>query len=226
MPTYPPYIPPKDADFLTWLTNFDTLLTAAPATYGLAPADAAAVTAAAAPFQASYPISQDPATRTPVTVAQKDADRAAAEVVIRPYAVQISRNPAVLDADKVAIGVNVPSTVPTPIPAPVDAPELALASFTPGLAKLTSKTTGAVGKSKPFGAIGLEVFTHIGPNHTTNPADALFAGTFTKSPFRLTFSAVDAGSKLTIFARFVTRSGPAGQAQAGPWSLPLQTIVL
>lgn len=226
MATYPPYIPTRDADFLTWLENFTTLLTASPATYGLDAGDAAAASGAAAPYIASYPISQDPATRSPTTVQQKDNDRATAEAVIRPLAVSISRNDGVLDADKVAIGVNVPSTVPTPIPAPVDAPELALASATPGVLKLTSKVVGGVGKAKPFGSVGMEVFASIGTDHTSNPNDATYLETVTKSPFRLLFAGSQSGSKISLFARYVTRSGPGGVAQKGPWSTALQTIIL
>lgn len=226
MASYPSYIPSKDADFLTWLTNFDSLITASPGTYGLDAADAAAITAAASPFQASYPISQDPATRTPVTVEQKDTDRAAAEAIIRPYAVQVSKNNTVADSDKIAIGVNVPSLVPSPIPAPVDPPELAIASMIPGVGKFSYKTAGAVGKSKPFGAVGVEVYGMIGETHTTNPADAVYLATVTKSPFRLQFAGTDSGKKLSLFARFTTRSGPAGIAQKGPWSTAVQTAIV
>lgn len=226
MASYPPYVPAKDADFATWLANFDALLTANPGDFGLDAGDAAIVAPVAAAFDASYPISQDPATRTAATVAQKDNDRANAEAIVRPFAVRISKNPAVIDANKIAIGVNVPSLVPTPVPAPVDAPSLSVISMTPGLGKFGFKTVGALGKSKPFGAIGVEIATAIGATHTANPLDAALVGTVTKSPFLRTFSAADAGQKLSMFARFVTRSGPGGVAQTGPWSGPLQTIVV
>lgn len=224
--SYPSYIPAKDADFATWLDNFNTLLTAAPGTYGLTAADATAVDTVASAFATSYPISQDPATRTPVTVAQKDADRSAAELVVRPFAVSISRNPAVLDADKIAIGVNVPSTVPSPIPAPVDAPDLAILSMTPGVGKFAYKAAGSSNKAKPFGSVGVEVYASIGATHTTNPNDATYIDTFTKSPFRVVFAASDSGKAVSMFARFVTRSGPAGVAQKGPWSAVLQTVIV
>ena len=226
MASYPPYIPNKDADFATWLANFDTLLTADPSKYGLDAADAATVNPVAAAYATSYPISQDPATRTSVTVAQKDNDRASAEAVVRPFAVRISQNPSVLDADKAAIGVTIPSTTATPIPAPVDAPELGIEALIPGQGTFTYKTVGAVGKSKPFGAIGVEVRTATGVAHTVDPDAATYRNDYTKSPFRLTFDSADAGSKLTVFARFKTRSGPGGEAQVGPWSAPLQTIVV
>lgn len=225
MASYPPYIPPQDALFAVWLANFDALLTANPGDFGLTAPDAAAVAPVAAAFAASYPISQDPATRTPVTVAAKDADRASAEAVVRPYAVQISKNAAVTDANKTAIGVKVPSVVPTPIPAPVDAPALSLVSLTPGQGTFGFKAVAATGKAKPFGVVAVEIRTAVGVAHTVDPNAATYVGDYTKSPFRLTFPAGDAGSKLTVFARFKTRSGPAGVAQTGPWSAPLQTIV-
>lgn len=226
MASYPPYIPPSDSLFAGWLANFDALLTAAPATYGLTAPDAVAVAAPAAAFAASYPISQDPATRSPVTVAQKDVDRASAEAVVRPFAVAISRNQAVLDADKTAIGVTVPSLVPTPIPAPTSMAVLGIIGLTPGVAELNYKESGAVGKSKPFGVVGVEIRAAVGVAHTVDPEAATYVGDYTKSPFRLAFGSEAAGSKLTVFARFKTRSGPAGKAQVGPWSAPLQTIVV
>lgn len=226
MASYPQYLPARDADFATWLANFDALLTATPTAFGLDAADAANVAPVAAAFAVDYPISQDPATRTPVTVAAKDAARANAEAVVRPYASSISRNPNVLDADKTAIGVTVPSVTPTPIPAPVDAPELGIEAMTPGTGKFTYKTIGAVGKSKPFGAIGVEIRTAIGVAHTVDPNAATYVGDYTKSPFRINFQALDQGKLLTVFARFKTRSGPAGVAQTGPWSAPLQTVIV
>lgn len=226
MASYPPYIPPADSLFAVWLANFAALLTAAPTTYGLTAPDAVAVQAVADAFAISYPISQDPATRTPVTVAQKDSDRASAEAIVRPYAVTISRDQAVLDADKTAIGVTVPSLVPAPIPAPVDAPALSLLALTSGVGRFGYKTAGASNKAKPFGAIGVEIRQAIGVAHTVDPNAATYVGDFTRSPFRLSFDPGDAGSKLTLFARFKTRSGPDGRAQVGPWSAPLQTIVV
>ena len=198
---------------------------AAPATYGLTAPDAVVVAALVATWAAAWPLSQNPATRTPVTVAAKDAARAAAEAGIRPFAVTISRNPAVTNGDKLAIGVTVRSTVPTPIPAPIVAPELGVDNLIPGQGTFTFKEVGAVGKSKPFGSIGVQLTAAIGVAHTADPNDGTIGQTVTKSPFTLAFAPGDAGQKLSLFGRFVTRSGPGGVAQVGPWSAPLQTIV-
>jgi hypothetical protein len=226
MSSYPPYIPPADADFSNWLVNFDTLLTAAPATYGLDAPDAAAVANVTATWVAAYALAIDPGTRTSATVADKDAARAAAEVVVRPFAVSISLNSAVTNLDKTAIGVTVRSTTPTPIPAPTVAPEVGIQSAIPMLQTLTYKEPGATGKSKPFGVVGVEVFRSIGVVAATDPAQASYNGTVTKSPFRQSFAAEDQGKICTYFTRFVTRSGPSGVAQAGPWSAPLSLVVM
>lgn len=226
MASYPPYIPNKDADFANWLLNFSTLLTAAPATYGLTAPDAVAVAAEQTAFAAAYSAAIDPSTRTPVTVAAKDSAKASALAVVRPFAVNISLNPGVLDADKTAIGVTVRSLVPTPIPAPVDAPVLAIGAWTPGVLKGGYSVDGVVGKSKPFGVIGVELWASVGVAHVGDPAACTFRGTVTKSPFRLSFQPADVGKAVTLFARFVTRSGPAGVAQVGPWSAPLNTYAV
>ena len=222
---YPSYLPQADGPFATWLQNFATRVSASPGTYNLSPADAIAVSGVNTAFQAAYTAASDPVTRTSVTVAAKDTARAQAELVVRPLAVAVSQNSAVSDADKTDLGVTVRSLVPTPIPAPVDAPVLSLVSLGNGTAKLGYEVAGSVGKAKPFGAVGVEIRTAIGVAHTVDPEATTYRATVTRSPFRLSFSAVDAGSKLTVFARFVTRSGPGGVAQSGPWSAPLQTVV-
>jgi triphosphoribosyl-dephospho-CoA synthetase len=92
--------------------------------------------------------------------------------------------------------------------------------------RLAYKAAGASGKSKPFGSIGVEIFRSVGTVAATDPAQAKYNGTITKSPFRQSFAAEDQGKLCTYFARFVTRSGPDGQAQVGPWSAALNVHVV
>lgn len=220
------YIPPTDAGFSDWLLNFSTLLTAAPATYGLAAPDAVAVDAENTAYQAAYIAAIDPGTRTSVTVAAKDAARASAEAVVRPFAVAISQNAAVLNDDKVAIGVTVRSTTPTPIPAPVVAPTLSLISAIIGQAQVQAKQGASTSKAKPEGCIAIEVRRSIGVVAATDPAQLVTYGDFGKTPFLVGFGAEDRGKVCTLSARYKTRSGPAGKAQSGPWSELLSFTVL
>lgn len=221
-----PYIPASDGAFASWLLNFATLIAASPTTYGLIAGDATAISAQNTAFQAAYLAATNPATRTAPTVAAKDAARLSAENVVRPYAVRISLNAAVTDLNKTAVGVTVRSVVPTPVPAPTVAPEISLVSAITGQMTLGYKTPGAAGKYKPPGVVGVEVFRAVGTVAAVDPAQASYSGVVTKSPFRQTFDAGDRGKIATIFCRYVTRSGPGGAAQAGPWSDPLPLVVM
>jgi len=221
------YIPTPDADFDAWLTNFSTLATAAPATYGLTAPNAVVIAAQQAAFNAAFLTATTPATRTSPTIAAKDAARATAEAVVRPFAVEVSMNAAVADLDKAAIGVTIRKVVPTPIPPPLTFPTLTLVAAQPLQHALSYRDSATpTTKSKPFGAIGMQLFRYIGVAPTADPALARFFDQWTKSPNVSTFDAGDMGKWCTYFARWVTRGGPNGTVQYGPWSAPLSLGVM
>lgn len=220
------YIPAKLADFAIWITNFSTVLTAAPTDYGLTAPDAVIVDGVWDTFKAAYALSSTPATRTPVTVAATDASRAAAESVIRPYAVLISSNPSVDSGLKVTIGVTVRSGTRTPIPAPNVAPIFTLKAATPMQMECEYSVAGQVGKAKPDGSVSVEIVASVGTVAATDPSQCQGVGLYNKSPLFIAFESGDQGKIATMFARFLTRSGPAGVAQGGPWSAPLTNHVV
>lgn len=221
------YIPSKDADFSAWILNFATLITAAPATYGLTAPAAVIIQAANDAFQPAYVAATDPVTRTAPTVAEKDAQRVSATATVRPYAVQISRNAAVTDENKVAVGVNLPNNAPVPIPPPSTYPMPSLRSAAPLTHLLGYADSGAPsGKSKPYGVIGCEVFRSVGTVAAVDPAQATYYNTATKAPFTSSFGAGDIGKVCTYFMRWTTRSGPSGLTQKGPFSAPLVLTIM
>lgn len=221
------YIPQSDADFNNWITNFAGLLTADPTAVGETAPTAAVMQADADAWATAYAAATDPATRTSPTVAAKDNARFTAEQTARPIAIRIRNNSAVTDAQRADYGLTIPKTVPTPIPAPTSFPILGLRKATPGAQQLQYQDSDlGTGKAKPFGAIGIEVFRSIGTVPATDPAQATYFATATKSPFTSSFVADDKGKVCTYFARWVTRSGPAGIAQVGPWSAPLDVHVI
>lgn len=227
MPSSSDYIPAPDNAFDAWLVNFSTLLTAAPTDYGLVAGDATAVAGVTTTWSAAYALVVNPATKTAPAVADKDAARASAEALVRPYAVSISQNPGVSDMDKASIGVTVRKVVPTPIPPPTTTPALALVSAAPLNHTLSYKDTSTpTSKSKPFGAIGIQVFRAIGTVPAVDPAQATYYNQWTKSPNNSSFGSGDVGKVCTYFARWVTRGGPGGAVQTGPFSAPLALVVM
>lgn len=220
------YIPAKDADFNDWLTNFSALLTASPGTYGLLAGDAVLVAAQQSAFAAALTLSTDPSTRSSVTVADKDAARASAEFVVRPYAVQISMNPSVTNGDKVSIGVTVRSNTPTPVPAPVTPPTISLLMAQPLTQQLMIRPVGSTSKAKPPGCIAIEVARTVGTVPATDPAQLRIVGQYGKTPLIQEFDSADVGKMVTYAARYRTRSGPGGVSQAGPWSALVTFVVM
>lgn len=221
------YIPAKDANFNNWIINFSTLLTASPTTYGLVAGDATAVAAVTAAWTAAYLLATNPSTRTPVTVSDKDAARIAAESLIRPLAVSISLNGGVTNMDKTAIGVTVRVTTPTPVPPPTTTPALSLESAIHNQQTLRYYDTATpLTKAKPPGATGILVVQGIGTTPAIDPAQCSFLNVWTKSPNTIPTLNTDIGKIATYFARWVTRSGPGGQAQYGPWSAPLSVAIV
>jgi hypothetical protein len=227
MATTTDYIPSKIADFAVWLANFSALLTLAPATYGLTAPDAVAVAAQATAFADAYALSSVPLTRTTGTIANTNAARAISTAVVRPYAVRIAANTLVSPDDKVAIGVTVRSLSPSPIPTPTTTPGLTLESAITGRQVLRFYDTSTpASKSKPFGATGMQLFRAIGTLPAIDPAQAIFYGVITKSPFPVDFDAASSGKKCTYFARWAAQSGVGGVAAVGPWSEALTVGVM
>jgi hypothetical protein len=211
------YIPAPDAEALAWMQTFSAGITASPATYNLVAADATAIAAAVSAFASAQAIAVDPATRTKVTVNQKDAARASAEELCRQYAAGIKVNAGISDANKIAIGVRPINPTRTPIPAPTTSPLLNIVAATPGVQTLryADSATPDSGK-KPFGAIQLQLFVVTGTAAVTDPDAAAFLAAHTRNPVEVPFSSADDGKVATYFARWATRTG-----EVGPWSLPV-----
>lgn len=216
-----PYIPPKDADFLAWSVNFSDLISAAPGTYGLVAGDATAIQNANNTYAAAQALVDSPATKTATTVAAKNAAKNAAIGIYRTYASQIRLNAGVSNADKLALGLNLPNNSPSPVPAPTSSPIIAIIGSTPGQHTIRFADSNTPDKrAKPQGVISLQLFRTLAVGAATNPDAALLLGAFTKQPLAVDYDAGDAGKVSTLWARWATRTG-----LVGPWSSAVTAIV-
>src|SRR5438874_13150429 len=71
------YLPAREAELGQWVTNFSTLITASPGSYGLLAGDAASIAAYVNAFNSALAVVANPATKTRATVAAKDGAKAA-----------------------------------------------------------------------------------------------------------------------------------------------------
>jgi hypothetical protein len=212
-----PVIPAPDTDALVWMQNFSGGINANPALYQQSAADAGAISSAVSGAAATFAVASNPATRTEVTVNQKDVAFMAAKALCRQYANVIKFNAGISDADKIAIGVRPVNPTRNPINVPDSSPLLNIIGATPGSQTLRYADSNTPDSAaKPFGATSLQIFVAIGASAVADPTAAQFYGAFTRNPVPVGFDPGDDGKMATYFARWASRRG-----DVGPWSLPV-----
>jgi hypothetical protein len=223
-----PYIPNSDAEFNAFAGNFAAKIAAAPADYGLLPADAAGLSAAVASWGSAFLAASSPSTRTRGAVMTKDEQRRAAEGIIRGLASRIRVNDAIPEGLKAGLGVRpVPRSyarVATPHGAPViSVTEVGAARHTL-LARdrdhLNGEAEDGGSASRPKGAIGLLLFRVVADAPAAQPDRAEFLGFITRGKAQSLFTTADRGKTATYFARWTNAKG-----QMGPWSVPTSMAI-
>lgn len=221
------YIPAPDADFLAWMDNFATLLTADPTAYGEDAPSALVVQNAFDAFDAAYTLATNPATRTSPTIADKDAERVNLDAAARPVAQRINARSSVTNTQRSDLGITIRKTTRTPVPAPVTAPALTLRSQIAGVANLQIRDeTTPTTKAKPAGVIGVDIHVFVGDTPPVTYEEFPLEKTTGKTPNSLSFAGAQSGETANVVARWTTRSGPGGVAQKGPWSVPLTFVIM
>jgi hypothetical protein len=216
MPAVAPYIPPKDAQFNNWINNFSTLITASPATYGLTAADATTIAGVTSTWNTDYALVTSPATKSAQAVQNKNTAKINALGIVRPYAQQISLNPGVTSANKIALGLNPKTSTPSPITPPASNPILGILSQNPGIVNMTYRdsATSPTSKAKPYGVKLLALYGMQSATPVVDPSTLPLIFTPTKSPFQFSFPpGYTKGSTWYFAAKWQVQTG-----KQGPWS--------
>lgn len=209
------YIPPRDADLLSWSLNFATLIAASPATYGLMSSDAAAITVAQTLYSTDYAIAISPSTRTPQSIQAKDTSKVQLLATVRPYAQQVANNAGVSSSLKISLGLNGRTNTPTPVAAPTSNPVLVVQSALPyqHILRYRDALVSPSVKAKPANVTQAQIYAMVSVTPVTDPALLSFLGVNTKSPFAITWDSSNVGKQAYYAARWQTRTG-----LVGPWS--------
>ena len=209
MPALAPYIPNKQAQLSAWATNFSTLITASPATYGLMTSDAVTIAAAVAAFNAAYVNVTSPTTRTPAAISAKDTAKTTMLAVVRPYAQNIAKNAGVTSANKIALGLNPQTSTPSPITPPTTFPVFLFQMLTLGGVTLRYRDSAASVsvKGKPYGVRFVNGFYVLSATPITVPSNTGTAFQVTKSPFQLTFPSVTAAIQCYLWGNYLMANG-------------------
>jgi hypothetical protein len=214
-------LPSKDAELRDFATNVDVLVTAAPAQYGLAAADAASIHTYASEFDLKLTAATDPSTRTKVTVAEKNLAKGQLEVILRTYLAIVKANRGVADGDKVALGITLGDQVRTPKPPPVTQPQLqVLVQGTLTHTLRYADVTTPNKRSKPFGVIGMQLFLTTGETTPAGPEATRFYAFVNQQNYMVSFTGAEAGKTAYYYARWQDNKG-----RVGPWSALTGVVV-
>jgi hypothetical protein len=210
----PDFIPSREDAFVIWATNFSQVITAGPVAVGLTAADATALSGLLSTFVSAKDLADDPATRTPVVLTNKDVAKASLMADIRSLAKRIQANPAVTAGQKTALGLPIHNATPSPTPVPATKPVVSIVSYALGTIEiqLVDEATPTK-KARPTGTIGAEVYSFVLSAGGAAPDDLemwRFEGLATKSTFTIDFNAADGGKEVIIVARWMNRKGEVG----------------
>lgn len=218
---YNSYIPLKDADLDAWATNFASVLTADPASYGATAGQASSLTTLAGAFTTALATATNPATRTSVTVAAKDNAKALLVIEARTLAMQAQAYGGITPALLAAAGLTVRLTVPSPIPAPSTKPLTANLGVVNGLMTIAVNDEATPDKKyKPFGAVACQHFVKYGGAAPATVDDCQYLGQTTRTPQQINLGVANVGTTAWIISRWVTRKG-----LTGPVSDTLEVLV-
>lgn len=223
MPALPPYLPNRDAALANWAANFSSLITAAPASYGLTATDAVNISTVQSAFAAAYTLVTSGTTKTAATVSAKNVAKTNMLAVVRPYAQAISLNVGVSSANKIALGLNPRTSTPSPISAPASNPVLSFqsASNLAAVIRYRDSASAPSVKGKPYGVKICGVRYAVSASPITDPTQLTQVVNATKSPFVVQFSPADAGKQAYMAAQWLTATG-----KASPWSPVISVTVV
>src|SRR5687768_15548663 len=115
------FLPSREAELVTWIGTFRTLITASAATYGLTTAQASSYGTLATNFVNAYNVANADATRSPSNIIAKDQAKLLVVRNSRLLAGIIQKFPGTTDQMRSDLGLTVPAAR-TPIPPPSDIP--------------------------------------------------------------------------------------------------------
>jgi hypothetical protein len=211
----------NQADAVSGSANFASEIAADFAALGLTSAQSTAFGVVNSALQTAWTAAITPETRTPVSIEQKTIALRNMRAAAIPLAKQIVGNPAVTDAQLIALGL-LPRTVPTPIPPTMTPPEVDVKSVVGRLVTLRVRQTGVENNSRPIGSVGAYIFSHVGPTAPTEPEAYKFEGLCTRRTVQVQFpNDVPSGATAWIAAAWVSARGQRGFA-CTPVSVTIQ----
>ncbi len=214
-----PFPPTRESELLAFSANFDTLISAAPTSYGLTAAQATAYKTLHTAYADALLLATQPSTRTKPKITAKDVAKDAlvdGPGGLRELAAIIQAFPGTTDEERENLGLPVRDDEPTPVPAPVIPPVMSIEkqlgrSVTVRLRDAENPDR----RGKPDGVIGASVFMFVGEDAPANPMNATFLFNTSKNVFVIDFPAeIASGAKVWLTAFWFNRKQDSSNSAA------------
>jgi len=215
------FLPSSDAQLLAWSSNFNTLINAKSANFGISQAQAQAYTAKHTAFATAYQTAYDPNTRTPPNITIKDEAKNQLDAMARELVRIIQSFPTLTDDQRRELKITVRKSR-TPQPPPTERPAVNIVSVTGRTVTIRIRDTAESSKrGKPAGVLGASVYSYVGTTYPTDPTAWSFDGTTTKTTHAIVFAdSVANGAQIWVCATWFNR-----KTETGPISIPVTTNV-
>lgn len=221
----PIFEPKKDADLVTWSSNFQTKITATPTAYGLTAAQATAYTTLNTAWSTAYNRATNPNTNSKQAIIAKNTARhnlvdgvgGAWQLVD-----VVQAFPATTNDMRGELGLRIPDTSMTPIPAPATAPDLSIVATMGRIIKVRLRDQeNPDRRGKPDGVNGATVLFYAGETAPADPAVWVFLANTSKTALDVEIpAAVAAGAKVWLTAFWFNN-----RKQSSPAATPESTRV-
>jgi hypothetical protein len=215
------FIPQADKALAAWLNVLTAYLQTKSSVWGVPQAAVTELSTLALAYADALTVTENPATRTKVTVQAKNTARKAVKDSVRNVLkAYVTYNPLVSDADRDAMGLPIHKTTRTHVPVPTSTPEAKVVLPSPGVVEIDFIDSVSGHKAKPDGVHGVEIAWAI---LDTPPAgwNELSRSAFdTCTPQRLVFEGADRGKTIYFALRWENMRG-----EKGPWSEIYNAII-
>ena len=218
----PDFIPARDSDLVTWSTNFDTRITAAPTTFGLTAAQATAYDALHDAFVAAYNAAANDGSNSTSAIITKNDARVSLVANARLLAAIVQAHPGTTNTMRSDLGLTVRDAAPTPVPPPADAPSIVVVSTSGNTVRVRIiDPANPTRRGKPAGVDGIALFSFVGAAAPTDEAAWKFEGNTTQTAVNVIFPNTTAPGAKVWFTAFYFNQ----RKQSGPPATPVSTNI-
>jgi hypothetical protein len=208
----PDFIPRKDSELVAWSANFVGEVAAHATAWNIPEDEVTVLQAATASFASFHALADNPA-RNAVVVAEKNAAREDLIAKIRSMANFRLRNPSVLAADRIALGLRVRDDNPTEVAVPRSRPEIDINVVDFRRLSIRFHDMGSHGKAKPYGTVGATIAYATLDAPPADPSDLTRNVLATRTPHVLEFAEEERGRTVYVAICWQNTRG-----ERGPWS--------